>query len=59
METLEKYRQIVKELLTDHASTNEPEIECQIICDTESDRYDFFLRFSSCLYQGKNCDSLN
>ena len=42
METLEKYRQIVKELLTDHASTNEPEIECQIICDTESDRYDFF-----------------
>ena len=35
METLEKYRQIVKELLTDHTSNNEPEIECQIICDTE------------------------
>ena len=39
METLEKYRQIVKELLTDHTSNNEPEIECQIICDTEHDRY--------------------
>ena len=39
METLEKYRQIIKELLTDHASTNDSEIECQIICDTEHDRY--------------------
>ena len=39
METLEKYRQIIKELLTDHASTNDSEIECQIICDTEHDHY--------------------
>ncbi|WP_082429413.1 element excision factor XisI family protein [Pseudanabaena sp. 'Roaring Creek'] len=39
MEILEKYRQIVKELLTDHASNNDPKIECQIISDTESDRY--------------------
>jgi XisI protein len=39
MKTLEKYRQIVRDLLTFHATTNEPDIESQIICDTESDRY--------------------
>jgi XisI protein len=39
MKTLEKYRQIVRDLLTVHATTNEPDIESQIICDTESDRY--------------------
>ncbi|HEY9704632.1 MAG TPA: XisI protein [Allocoleopsis sp.] len=39
MEKLEKYRQIVRDLLTDHAITNDPDIECQIICDTEHDHY--------------------
>lgn len=39
MDTLEKYRQIVRDVLTAHATTNEPDIECQIICDTEHDHY--------------------
>ncbi|GET36737.1 XisI protein [Microseira wollei NIES-4236] len=39
METLEKYRQIVRDLLNSHATTNDPDIECQIIFDTERDRY--------------------
>ncbi len=39
MEKLEKYRQIIREILTDHAITNDPEIECQIIFDTEHDHY--------------------
>jgi XisI protein len=39
METLDKYRQIVRDLLTAHATINEPDIESQVICDTESDRY--------------------
>ncbi|MFB2978052.1 XisI protein [Microseira sp. BLCC-F43] len=39
METLERYRQIVRDLLTSHATTNESDIESQVICDTESDRY--------------------
>jgi hypothetical protein len=39
MEKLTQYRQIVRELLTAHASTNEPNIECQLIFDTEHDHY--------------------
>ena len=39
MEKLIKYRQIIRELLTAHASTNEPNIECQLIFDTEHDHY--------------------
>ena len=39
MEKLERYRQIVRDILTAHATTNEPDIESQVICDTESDRY--------------------
>lgn len=35
MEKLAKYRQIVRELLISHATTNEPNIECQLIFDTE------------------------
>ena len=39
MEKLAKYRQIVRELLSAHATTNEPNIECQLIFDTEHDHY--------------------
>lgn len=39
METLEKYRQIVRDLLTTHATSNDSEIECQVICDRENDHY--------------------
>ena len=39
MKKLTKYRQIVRELLTAHATTNEPNIECQLIFDTEHDHY--------------------
>lgn len=39
MEKLTKYRQIVRELLTAHATTNDPNIECQLIFDTEHDHY--------------------
>jgi hypothetical protein len=39
MEKLTQYRQIICELLTAHASTNEPNIECQLIFDTEHDHY--------------------
>lgn len=39
MEKLAKYRQIVRELLTAHATTNEPNIESQLIFDTEHDHY--------------------
>ncbi|BAZ84536.1 element excision factor XisI family protein [Dolichospermum compactum] len=39
MEKLAKYRQIVRELLISHATTNEPNIECQLIFDTEHDHY--------------------
>lgn len=39
MEKLAKYRQIVRELLIAHATTNEPNIECQPIIDTEHDHY--------------------
>ena len=39
METLEQYRQIVRDLLASHATDDDPEIECQVICDPESDRY--------------------
>jgi XisI protein len=39
METLEKYRQIIREVLTEHATTNEPEIECQLVFDTDRDHY--------------------
>lgn len=39
MAKLDQYRQIVKELLQSLAVSNEPEIECQLICDTEQDHY--------------------
>ncbi|MBC6435767.1 XisI protein (plasmid) [Nostoc sp. UHCC 0926] len=42
MEKLAKYRQIVRELLIAHATPNppnEPNIECQLIFDTEHDHY--------------------
>ncbi len=39
MEKLTKYRQIVRDLLSTHATNNDSEIECQIICDTENDHY--------------------
>ncbi|NJL56050.1 XisI protein [bacterium] len=39
METLEKYRQIVRDVLTAHATANDSDIECQIIFDTEHDHY--------------------
>jgi len=39
METLAKYRQIVRDLLINHANSNDPDIETQIICDTEHDHY--------------------
>ncbi len=39
MEKLEKYRQIVRELLTAHATPNDSEVECQIVFDTEHDHY--------------------
>ena len=39
MDKLEEYRQVVRELLTAHVSTAEPEIESQVILDTEHDHY--------------------
>ncbi len=39
MERLEQYRQIIREILGEHATTNDPDIECQLIFDTEHDRY--------------------
>jgi hypothetical protein len=39
MEKLERYRQIVRDLLLAHATTNDSEIESQIICDPEHDHY--------------------
>jgi hypothetical protein len=39
MEKLIRYRHIVRELLTSHAISNEPNIECQIIFDAERDHY--------------------
>lgn len=39
MEKLTQYRQIVRELLTAHATTDDPNIECQLIFDTEHDHY--------------------
>ena len=39
MEKLAKYRQIVRELLIAHATPNDPNIECQLIFDTEHDHY--------------------
>jgi hypothetical protein len=39
MEKITKYRQIVRELLTAHATTDDPNIECQLIFDTEHDHY--------------------
>jgi XisI protein len=39
METLEKYRQIIREVLGEHATADDPEIECQLVFDTEGDHY--------------------
>jgi hypothetical protein len=51
MEKLAKYRQIVHELLISHATTNEPNIECQLIFDTEHDHYQIL----DLGWQGLNC----
>lgn len=39
MDKLERYRQSVRELLTERATPNDPDIECQLVFDTEHDRY--------------------
>jgi GH18 family chitinase len=41
MERVEKYRQFIRQLLSSHATTSnlEPEIECQLVFDTEHDHY--------------------
>ncbi|MBP0029422.1 XisI protein [Roseofilum sp. Guam] len=39
MEKLEKYRQIVEEVIKSHVSPEEPDIESQVICDREQDHY--------------------
>jgi hypothetical protein len=43
MERIEQYRQIIRQLLTVHADVNQndsnSEIECELIFDTERDRY--------------------
>ncbi|KKI99566.1 XisI protein [Prochlorothrix hollandica] len=39
METLDQYRKIIRELLQSHATKDDPDIECQIICDPENDHY--------------------
>jgi hypothetical protein len=39
MEKLAKYRQIIREILTSHGNNNEPDIECQLVFDTEHDHY--------------------
>ena len=39
MATLENYRQIVRDLLAEHATNNDPNIESQVIYDTEHDHY--------------------
>lgn len=39
METLEKYRAIIRDLLQSHLRNDEPDIECQMVFDTENDHY--------------------
>lgn len=39
MDRLDQYRKIIRELLHSHATNDDPDIECQIICDTENDHY--------------------
>lgn len=39
METIIQYRQIIRDLLESHLSHDDPDIECQLICDTEHDHY--------------------
>jgi hypothetical protein len=39
MATLENYCQIVRELLAEHATNNDPKIESQVISDTENNHY--------------------
>jgi XisI protein len=41
MEKLQKYRQIIREVLAEqaHPHTNSQEVETEIICDTEGDHY--------------------
>ncbi len=39
MATLENYCQIVRELLAEHATNNDLNIESQVISDTENDHY--------------------
>ncbi|MGB3518712.1 MAG: XisI protein [Elainellaceae cyanobacterium] len=39
MATLNNYREIIKDILKRHAKNNDPDIECQLIFDTENDHY--------------------
>ena len=39
MAKIEQYRQIIKELLLSLCTNNDPNIECQFICDTDNDHY--------------------
>ncbi|ELS33734.1 MULTISPECIES: XisI protein [Pseudanabaena] len=39
MAKLDKYRQIIREILIKHSNTQESDIECQLVCDTEHDHY--------------------
>lgn len=39
MAKVNQYRQIIQELLTSLATSNESEIECQFVCDTKNDHY--------------------
>ena len=39
MEKLAQYRQVIREILISHSNNNEPEIECQLVFDTEHDHY--------------------
>ena len=39
MEKLAKYRQIIREILTSQSHNNEPDIDCQLVFDTEHDHY--------------------
>jgi hypothetical protein len=39
MATLDNYREIIKDILKSHAKNNDPDIECQLVFDTENDHY--------------------
>jgi hypothetical protein len=39
MATLDDYQKIIKDILKSHAKNNDPDIECQLVFDTENDHY--------------------